>query len=197
MKKAKKLGLQSLALVLMAFVLVAGVAFGMTGAWFAETQNTGDNTVTFATGVHLTVNPTDTENNRYFVVKNSAGTARAADALIFPGDTIKFDATFTNTHEAAYVMLKYEISGDSILKDLFNQQFVNTTEEGKITLAHDATTKVTKEVELTGVNYTNDNAANKTITIKVTAYAIQQENYATGNWAEVWSEVFTAAGLFA
>ena len=43
MKKARKLGLQSLALVLMAFVLVAGVAFGMTGAWFTDTdtQNAG------------------------------------------------------------------------------------------------------------------------------------------------------------
>ena len=51
MKKSKKLSLQSLALVLMSFILVAGVAFGMTGAWFTNKASEENKSIALGNGV--------------------------------------------------------------------------------------------------------------------------------------------------
>ena len=75
MKKARKLGLQSLALVLMAFVLVAGVAFGMTGAWFQDHHADSD-TITMGQGVWA--NLTD------FSLTKLSGDGE--DGKVMPGD---------------------------------------------------------------------------------------------------------------
>ena len=75
MKKSKKLSLQSLALVLMSFVLVAGVAFGMTGAWFTDNSTSND---TVALG------------NKIDVVLTGAF---ASDDVVYPGSTVKFSGT--------------------------------------------------------------------------------------------------------
>jgi len=88
MKKARKLGLQSLALVLMAFVLVAGVAFGMTGAWFTDTKNDSIDDITLANNVYIdrskaTMTPTY-DGTR---LDSSAVTA----STLLPGDTITLD----------------------------------------------------------------------------------------------------------
>ena len=186
MKKARKLGLQSLALVLMAFVLVAGVAFGMTGAWFSDKTDEVSEQITLATGVdieiakksgnanYLTVSGTNEENGDP-VVRDQG--------KVFPGDTISFDAVVTNVKEAAYIRFKMEATG--ALATYFAPDTTHFAETGKILLAAGTGSQdIHAAGSLTGNALTNANAG-ETLTVKVTVYAIQAANYAEGNWAQV------------
>jgi len=103
MKKARKLGLQSLALVLMAFVLVAGVAFGMTSAWFTDTMDQANDSIQMNANfamqrIDITeLTHTGTRANAQGQIGESAAIASLTDVL--PGDTLgwNFDINKDNT----------------------------------------------------------------------------------------------------
>ena len=191
MKKSKKLSLQSLALVLMSFVLVAGVAFGMTGAWFSDSKTADKETVTLATGVEIELTKAEGATS-YLVATNAAGDV-VRDGTVFPGDTIVYTMNVKNLKEAAYIRFDVTVEGE--LASLCDIE--DTAEADKVALAKDETETLTKTITLTGKNYTNEHA-NQSLSVTVTVYAIQQENYAAGNWAEVgsWTAVFAADGSF-
>ena len=88
MKKARKLGLQSLALVLMAFVLVAGVAFGMTGAWFQSAHN-AETSITMGHKVQLDIYQNDAKitNGQIALTRTNDATRGDAGTYAMPGDT--------------------------------------------------------------------------------------------------------------
>ena len=114
MKKSKKLGLQSLALVLMSLVLVAGVAFGMTGAWFQDSDSVADQTVTM--GHSVTLSLSDVSGTGYVGIEKKAGEGKLTAAM--PGDTYHYSGLQVNipaNQSAMYVIAKVGV-GDS---DLF------------------------------------------------------------------------------
>ena len=191
MKKSKKLGLQSLALVLMSLVLVAGVAFGMTGAWFNDQKATGDETVVLGNGVYLEMAATGAN---YFVVtgKDHEGNeVTRSNDKVFPGDTINFSATINlaDNSEAAMVRYKVTISGDieASIDGYTNDAWTTPV---YVTAADEAHV-IALEVVLTGTAYDNDHAGDQLV-IKVEVQATQAANYDEANFDHVASYEFTA-----
>jgi len=98
MVKEKKLSKSSIAIIVLALLLVASLILGMTGAWFtsnAKNQGTAD-PLNFGE-ITISVTPGN------YAVTRAVGTER-----IMPGDTINFGGTVTNTKDEAFV--RYEMS---------------------------------------------------------------------------------------
>lgn len=214
MKKSKKLSLQSLALVLMSFILVAGVAFGMTGAWFSDYDSAESNTITMGKGVYVQI--ADFTLNR----TRTTGTEGA-----MPGDTytidngveIKNDDTLGT--EAMYLFVKVDVTS-TLAEDITinaalpaDYQVVETPEEGETAkwyyIAVDAkeanqvldtlweatdgtdATVVTLPTSLTNEAASTETEA-KTLQIKVTVVGLQQANVDVANVTEAYLDAYAA-----
>ena len=208
MKKSKKLSLQSLALVLMSFILVAGVAFGMTGAWFKSTDAADEATITMgkkvvitAEGVSLTTSAADPDHQF---------SATAA----MPGDKFDLAAAAVRSTETSEMVIRAKVvielaasnntvgnnAADLELSDL---GLAITELEGWTkhdtdgyyyygTSAGDDVTKLTKITEGAKASITVpcivlDSLENEveleSATVNITFEAIQSANYAYANWA--------------
>ena len=170
MKNKKSL----VALVVMAFMLVASITMAATGAWF-----TADATAINGTPL----------NFGKIALSGEAGTVTAATQktpttdLLMPDDKLTITFSATNAEEAAYWIADVDVTiagttgtpnTDAItgLKGTYGAT-------GKVTeaatVAKGGNISGTIELELTGASYSND-FQGATITVTVTLKVVQQEN---------------------
>ena len=182
MKKSKKLGLQSLALVLMSLVLVAGVAFGMTGAWFADSVADSDNSIVMGNGVAATMSvafekdwamPGET-------VDLTGSVAAAAKSSEF---RMRVKAKVTGAEEGKIVLTKITIGTEEVTADATGADYTYLT----TTLKDGASKNIAASVEFVGSALTNADDA-KTITVELTIEVIQAANTSynaeKGGWVD-------------
>jgi len=191
MKKAKKLGLQSLALVLMAFVLVAGVAFGMTGAWFTDKVSKDTGVLTFDNNVIIDA-PTIIESytgKRYDSTTDSVIAATITKAEVMPGDVIGLTFNIAKAAGSIDFKAKLEINvtyGGSAMDysdDMFTytQKVDNTAYTNNAVLDVGASKAVAIGITLNGEFFKNSDAE-KVINVSIKIDAIQAANYNEANW---------------
>ena len=185
MKKSKKLGLQSLALVLMSLVLVAGVAFGMTGAWFQDQDKVADSTVQM--GHSVTLSLTDDEGADYAGIAWKSGEGSLTAAM--PGDVYSFDGlqvVIPEKQSAMYVIIKVANNASNVFDgdlDLhadwkaftddsmadYRYQEVDASDAEQVLEIYAAG-------DLTVARSLDNSYADRQVTISGAAYAIQQAN---------------------
>ena len=202
MKKSKKLGLQSLALILMSFVLVAGVAFGMTGAWFTDTKDAEQAVITMGNVVDIdavSLSFTGTAYDQY-------GNAYASGTkYYFPGQKLIAAGNITMAAESANAYLRVTVTTvvAAELQDVVDlsglkiggQAVTGADDEVVIYLEYthgDEAFEVSGEIELDGETLKNA-VAGKDIKIDVKVEALQSANTtngADGTWADLGSYVF-------
>ena len=179
MVNSKKNSKSLIALVVMAFLLVASIVLAATGAWF--THNVSDQTDSLTFG-NITIAVKGTSE---FTATHKDGSAVSyADADIMPGDKINFTSTIENQGEAAYLFVKYEVEG---LADGATAPTITLGGEGLVLVedssdtyyvAVDATAEkaFSFAATLDGDKYPDDPYENATITITVKFAAVQQAN---------------------
>lgn len=157
-------------IALLALVLVIGCVAGGTVAWLVATTDTVTNTFTYG---NINIDLTETTGTNYKVI---------------PGTTIKKDPTVTvkNGSEACYLFVKVEkvgmFTGMSYeIADgwtaLEGENGVYYRQVGSVTA--DASFEVIKGNKITvSSDLTKENIPTANPTLKITAYAVQQENIA-------------------
>jgi len=188
-----------IALVVMAFLLVASIVLVATGAWF--TSATTDSSKTFKFGkVELEVT-----NTTLTVTKGDVAGNYLTGTDIMPDDTISMEGTIANKGEEAWLFVQYEVTG---LKDgeevIFQVGGVDGAKlEGQdniyyIALDANATTAPAEAIKfkakLTGANYDNTYQGGS-ISVTLKMQAIQKANFANAKAAFASGAVtFTTGG---
>jgi len=210
MKKARKLGLQSLALVLMAFVLVAGVAFGMTGAWFTAGHQGTEQTLTFG---EVTINVTDNGIHAYRQAdyQNSLledpvelTAAMRTDSDVMPGDEIVLDLTMekaANSENFYYKVVITVTDENNVLTSANKAAIEDQSVAPKLWTAGDGNLSV--HFTLAGNQY-GDAVETKSFVINYTIYAIQEANLTLAQATAAMNDTnytfsagsYTGTGLF-
>lgn len=173
MKKSKKLGLQSLALVLMSLVLVAGVAFGMTGAWFQDADSATSNTITMGNPVLINLKQGSTAVEETFTLTRER--TDASDNTAMPGDTYTVKGGLVVANEgstsAMYVFAKMTLETYDTATSSWITYTVADGEEGTFNTENlalaDSTVTTINETALTCTwnVYSLDAGENKSVTI--------------------------------
>ncbi|MGN1222856.1 MAG: hypothetical protein ACI4T1_01860 [Christensenellales bacterium] len=168
MKNKKSL----VALVVMAFMLVASITMAATGAWFTDQA-------TAISGTQLDFGK--------IVLSGETGTVTAATVktettdLLMPGDTLTINFSATNDEQAAYwiadvtVTLTNTTADDTAFAALDGTYGADSKVTTAQTVAAAESISGTIELELTGATYGNDYQG-ATVTVTVTLKAVQQEN---------------------
>lgn len=173
MKNKKSL----VALVVMAFMLVASITMAATGAWFTDNA-------TAINGTKL--------NFGKIALSGEAGTVTAATQktpttdLLMPGDKLTIEFSATNDEEAAYWIAVVDVAISGITAEpapdtsaITNLSGTYGTTSTKVTeavaVAKDGAISGKIELELAGASYGND-FQGATITVTVTLKVVQQEN---------------------
>ncbi len=172
-----------IALIAMAFLLVASICLAATGAWFTSAKTDAGKTLTFGK-VEITV----TSAKGLEVVKgNKAGDYLEA-TNVMPGDSLSYEGTIANEGDEAYLFVKYSVDGlaadatvtfqvggiDGVkLEGQTDVYYVKLDKKG----GANANSSVKFAVELTGEKYDNDYAT-KSITAVLKMQAIQYANFA-------------------
>ena len=183
-----------IALVVMAFLLVASICLAATGAWFTSEREDAGKTLTFGK-VAITV--TSTEGLK--VVKGDKAGNYLEATNVMPGDSLSYDGTITNEGDEAYLFVKYSVTG--LAADATVTFQVGGVDGVKLTGHEDvyyvkldrkgeanANSSVKFAVELTGGSYGNDYAT-KPITAVLKMQAIQYANFADA--AAAYAQVAT------
>ena len=161
----KKINKSTVAIVVLALLLVLSLVLTATGAWFTDKKDGAEITKTFGT-VELKVTADDF--GKVTRVSNEAGTVTEK---IMPGDTITYDLTVEKAtgSEDFWYAVAVTITG------LDND--ITTTLSPADVKDVSTTTKVTGFVELKGTNYGNS-FQGKTVKLSYTVYAVQKANVA-------------------
>ena len=170
-----------IALVVMAFMLVASIALAATGAWF--TANVADKTATVKFGT-ITMEASD----GVFAVTGGTinDTAKyTTNTDVMPGDTITFTSTVTNSGEKAYLFAKYAVTGTNAASTaaakLGGQELVALTGENSnvyyVVVDAGSTAGFEYKVVLAGSEYGNDYQGDD-ITCTISFAEVQYANFA-------------------
>ena len=181
MKKSKKLSLQSLALVLMSFILVAGVAFGMTGAWFTHKDASDPQSVTLQNGVSVSLSDFE-----------------FASAYAMPGDTVNLGGKVVAAEDSSEfrMRVKATIDASAVTEDgVTITEITIGTEKVQVngqwayltkTLKDGEEVAISASVTLVGDKLINDDAT-KAITVTLEVQVIQAAN--TENTEAFWNGI--------
>ena len=181
MKKSKKLSLQSLALVLMSFILVAGVAFGMTGAWFTDKPDAATDGIALGNGVKATITGdfaaacTDDSSHEHEVYMpgctvNFTGAITAAeDSSEF---RIRIKAEATGVEDGKIVMSAITVGEGANAETVALGDGDDWVYLQKTTLKDTESVNYSASVEFVGAQLGND-YVNKPITVTVTIEIVQ------------------------
>lgn len=163
----KKMNKSTVAIVVLALLLVLSLVLTATGAWFTDKADNGTGVTKDFGKVLLKVDAA--EFGKVTRVSNEEG---EVTAKIMPGDTVSYKLTVNKDtgSEDFWYAVTVTVSG---LKTP-----ITTTIEAKNVFDVSAKTEVEGSVELTGEDYGNDYQG-KTITLTYTVYAVQKANVAT------------------
>ena len=111
--KTKKISWQAIAIVVLALVLIASIALGVSGAWFQD-QDSATSNATLGEAVTVKLADKDTDNNPVVWQKLYKGEA-------FPGDTI-LGSTKIMPGSDSPMVLRYQVTtsvkdGEAVLSD--------------------------------------------------------------------------------
>ena len=194
MKKSKKLGLQSLALVLMSLVLVAGVAFGMTGAWFQDQDAVAGSSVQMGHSVTLSLK--NDAGTAYVGISKTSGDGTLEAAM--PGDVYEFDGlqvVIPAKQSAMYVIIKVDNTAGLVFE---NDLAVNNAAGWTAFTSKDMGDYLFKAVDASDAEQVleiyaagplvvarslDNKYADRKVEISGAAYAIQQANILSGSLA--------------
>ena len=169
MKNKKSL----VALVVMAFMLVASITMAATGAWFTDQATGTSSKITFGT-----VSFSAEEANVTTTIKNLY--ANTTD-LVMPGSeiTVSCDLTYTGT-ASAWVRYKLSCSNTNVTLAQSDYYYVATKMETGQTVVTDITATVSKELTNAGIEGTE-------VTFTLQIEAIQAANTASENGAAAFT----------
>mgnify|MGYP006926048206 CR=1 FL=1 len=184
MVKSKKMSKGSLAVIILAVLLVLSMVLGLTGAWFTDKKNGTDSSLTFGT---VKLNVTEGADG-VFTTARTAGEDETTNVM--PGDTLKVDLTVAKTDDSAdfyyTVILTISakkaagtdgVSADLTIPDAIKNGLQDTTVYD--TSVADTQYKA-KTVVLDGASYNND-WQGATITVNYEVRAIQKANLTAEN----------------
>ena len=103
MVKNKKLSKSSVAIIVLALLLVASLVMGMTGAWFTDSVSKVENGLKFGT-VKLSI--TEASEN-WQIDTDETGHPYLEATDMMPGDTLTGDFNLQNEGDPAYVFMVY------------------------------------------------------------------------------------------
>lgn len=120
--KTKKISWQAIAIVVLALVLIASIALGVSGAWFQD-QDSATSNATLGEAVTVKLADKDTGNNPVVWQKLYKGEA-------FPGDTI-LGSTKIMPGSDSPMVLRYKVStsvkdGETVLSDTVIDAYTET-----------------------------------------------------------------------
>lgn len=120
--KTKKISWQAIAIVVLALVLIASIALGVSGAWFQD-QDSATSNATLGEAVTVKLADKDTGNNPVVWQKLYKGEA-------FPGDTI-LGSTKIMPGSDSPMVLRYKVStsvkdGEAVLSDTVIDAYTET-----------------------------------------------------------------------
>ena len=166
-----------IALVVMAFLLVASIVLAATGAWFTDQLHEDSTTLNFG--------KVDIAETTAFAVtaSNTIDTTKE----LMPGSKLVVAGVITNNENPAWIAYKLSIvfsvdvgldenpatgwTYDSVSKTLaYETKATAVAEKGKVDLANDLSEKVTIPTDL------GNKAIDATATIKLDVIAVQQAN---------------------
>ena len=172
-----------IALVVMAFLLVASIVLAATGAWFTSEATDKSDTFTFG-NIDITV--TSAEGLK--VTKGTVAGDYLTTTDVMPGDKISFDGTVKNNGDEAYLFVKYSVTGLKTGQEVtFNVGGVAGVKlEGQADIYYielakksdgDTGKAISFAAELTGSEYDNT-YEDKDISVVIKLQAIQKANFA-------------------
>lgn len=170
MVNSKKMNKSTVAVIVLALLLVLSLVLIATGAWFTDSAAGEDVNKDFGT---IAIEVDTKEFGGVTRVSNEPG-AVAGDVM--PGDTISYNLTvkLAEGSEAAWAVVVLSVKvGD---KD-FSTSLEDLKADKVISVADATGTKVEGELELDPEVYGNDYQGDK-ITLNYTVYAIQKANVA-------------------
>lgn len=174
MKNKKSL----VALVVMAFMLVASITMAATGAWFTDKDESAVKELSFGT-----LNITSVTEN--VAVHNEVDTGLTE---LMPGSTLSGKLTITYTGTAkAYIRYKVTKVGAGAEYVIFT--LAGASEDGWVYTTSDAVATPI-DISASVANTVDNNAQGKPVTIKFEVEALQQANTTGGNTADgAWNGV--------
>lgn len=183
MVNSKKMNKSTVAVVVLALLLVLSLILSATGAWFTDKiDNDTGNTMDF--GI-IDIEWAQDKEVALSIKERTKG-ADENTALLMPGDTLKVDATVENKGNAAYVRVEAVLTFDSTVT--FTAEEVtalgtNWTRTAANILTYKSAVKAVAaaaqdplalEVLIPGT--TPNDAAQTALTVTVTVAAVQQAN---------------------
>ncbi|MBR4124037.1 MAG: hypothetical protein IKR12_00525 [Clostridia bacterium] len=170
MVKNKKMSKTSIAVIVLALLLVFSLVMGMTGAWFTDKKT--PNAATSLTFGEVKLNVTATDFGKVTRVSNEAGVV-AAD--IMPGDTISYDLSIDGASGSEPFWFAVVVNTTGTEADLSSGLNALTTADIKSWSG--SAVPCAGSVVLNGGDY--DNAyQNQTVTLTYTVVAVQKANVA-------------------
>lgn len=171
-----------IALVVMAFLLVASICLAATGAWFTSKVDERTDSLNFGT---IAI------SSDVFTVTATGTKEMATTDLLMPDDTLTITYNIKNEGAAAFVIAKVDVTattasgtlseaGKTAIQSLSGTYSGNNKATTECASLADGTETPTTEtwthtVRLTGNDFGND-FQGATVQVKVTILAIQQEN---------------------
>ena len=121
MVKSKKMSKTSIAVIILALLLVLSLAFGMTGAWFTDKEVPAQNPVIHMGKVDISLTP---NANGAFAVYREDGTTNVnlSSAKVYPGDILKLDLGVDNAADSDEFWFVVLITVESATKGTGNDQ---------------------------------------------------------------------------
>ena len=170
MVNSKKMNKSTVAVIVLALLLVLSLVLTATGAWFTDDATGTEVNKNFG-AVEIAV-----DADAFGGVTRVSNEQGPVEGDVMPGDTISYDLTIklAEGSEAAWaiVVLTLEVGGNS-----FSTSLESLTADKVVSVADTTGTEVAGSLELKGAEYGNT-FQNGEITLNYTVYAIQKANVA-------------------
>lgn len=184
MVNSKKMNKSTVAVIVLALLLVLSLVLTATGAWFTDKAQVEDKGLAFGT--------LDIDSVTMTTAAKATNTIDTDNVSLMPGSTISGTATVTLKEGSAAAWLRYKITfsgeGAEYIKGADGEAALSTE---YVYVANAVEGGATSEIEISAKVPTSvQNAAQgKAVTITIEVEAIQQANTAATNSADIWAGV--------
>ena len=186
MVKNRKMSKASVAIIVLALLLVFSLVMGITGAWFTDTKSNNATSLQFGTVSLAALN--------MGTGVSVTNTIDASNEHLMPGSTVSGTVTVQNTgNSAAWLRYKIEFGGAGAahLTDENGDPLSSAYVYVATALAGGASTTIPVAAEVP--EETGNAAQNLAVTVTITVEALQQANTAATNVAATWEGVTVVA----
>ena len=176
MVKSKKMSKTSIAVIVLALLLVLSLVMGMTGAWFTAKTDNGE-----GISIQFGVISMDAEGSEVAFKRGNAALAPDEDYLM-PGDKVNVELSVENTgYEAVYYAVNLEINGTAADVDphwyvVVSGELVELTTSNIQTLDAEDTLEIDASILLDGDLVYGNEYQDTTVTVAYEVRFLQTTN---------------------